>query len=85
VSYVHFMCESHQVVRTEGLWSETFYPGTQALKALDPAARAEILALFPELATTPHADQSAAQRAYGALARPDMTRREMRAGGAIAA
>ncbi|WP_371223846.1 Hint domain-containing protein [Roseovarius sp. 2305UL8-3] len=49
VSYVHFLCERHEVVLANGAWSESFQPGDIALSALDQAARDEILALFPEL------------------------------------
>ncbi|MEM6888440.1 MAG: Hint domain-containing protein [Pseudomonadota bacterium] len=77
VNYVHFMCEAHQVVRTEGLLSETFYPGKQAMMALDAPARAEICALFPELL---HSDQGRqdALHGYGRLARSELTRGELR-------
>jgi len=49
VSYVHFLCERHEVVLVDGVWSESFQPGDVALGALDEAAREEIYALFPEL------------------------------------
>jgi hypothetical protein len=77
VSYVHFMCESHQVVRTEGLWSETFYPGTQALKALDAAALAEVTALFPELMQRRPGERRQVEAVYGALARTEMSRADV--------
>lgn len=51
VSYVHVMCDTHQIIRAEGAWSESFQPAAGVLGALDAATRAELLALFPELAT----------------------------------
>lgn len=53
ITYCHIMFESHQIVIAEGIPSESFYPGKQALGVLDCAARDEILALFPELAQDP--------------------------------
>ena len=49
VSYVHVMCEAHQIIRAEGAWSESFQPGEAVLGALDAGTRAELLALFPAL------------------------------------
>jgi len=51
VSYIHIMCRRHQVVRSDGLWSESFQPGDLSLAGLDEAQRAELLALFPDLAS----------------------------------
>lgn len=50
VSYHHFATDRHDIVLANGVPSETFLPGVQALRALDPAARAEFLALFPDVA-----------------------------------
>ena len=49
VTYVHFLCDAHEVVFANGAPSETFYTGPQALKSVSPSARAEILTIFPEL------------------------------------
>lgn len=49
VSYLHIMCEGHEVIRADGLWTETLFPGDQALSALTDAARAEVRELFPDL------------------------------------
>ncbi|MCZ0810841.1 Hint domain-containing protein [Roseovarius sp. EGI FJ00037] len=50
VTYWHFMCDEHQVVFANGAIAESLYAGPEALKSLDPAAREEILTVFPELA-----------------------------------
>ncbi|MBT0956861.1 Hint domain-containing protein [Alphaproteobacteria bacterium KMM 3653] len=50
VGYVHFMFDAHEVVLSNGAWSESFQPGEQTLDAMEEAARDEILALFPQLA-----------------------------------
>lgn len=50
-SYIHVMCEAHQIIRAEGSWTESFQPGEAVLNTLDAQTRAELLDLFPELAT----------------------------------
>jgi hypothetical protein len=50
VTYVHFMCDQHEVVFAEGIRTESLHPGAQALTMLDAAARAEVMDIFPELA-----------------------------------
>lgn len=50
LTYVHFLCNRHEVVMAEGAPCESLYPGPMALRALPPASVAEILTLFPELA-----------------------------------
>jgi Ca2+-binding RTX toxin-like protein len=50
VTYVHFMMERHQVVMGDGAWSESFQPGDLTLAGMDQAQRAELFALFPNLA-----------------------------------
>ncbi|WP_084140487.1 DUF7467 domain-containing protein [Palleronia salina] len=49
VSYIHFMFQQHEVVLSDGTWSESFQPGDYTLKGIGDAQRAEILTLFPEL------------------------------------
>ena len=51
VSYIHFMFERHEVVLSDGAWTESFHPGDYSITGIDKDARAEILALFPDLAT----------------------------------
>lgn len=50
-SYIHFMCENHEVVLSNGAWTETFQPGAASMSGLENGQRDEILTLFPELAT----------------------------------
>ncbi len=51
VTYIHFMCDRHEVVMANGAWTETFQPGDQTLGAMGHSQRAEIVELFPEFAT----------------------------------
>ncbi|MFY0632808.1 MAG: Hint domain-containing protein [Vannielia sp.] len=50
VSYIHFMFDQHEVVLSDGAWTESFQPGDYTLEGLDKEQREELLALFPELA-----------------------------------
>ncbi|MHC0052916.1 Hint domain-containing protein [Actibacterium sp. D379-3] len=51
VSYLHFLCDRHEVVLSNGAWTESFQPGDYALKGIGQAQRTEIFELFPELST----------------------------------
>ena len=50
VSYIHIMFDQHEVVLSNGAWSESFQPGDYTLGGLGAEQREEIYALFPELA-----------------------------------
>jgi len=71
VTYVHLLLDTHEVLLAEGAWAESLYTGKQAMKALPAAQRAEILTLFPDLAT--------GFPAHAAPARRFLTGREVRA------
>jgi hypothetical protein len=49
VSYIHVMFDAHQVILSDGAWTESFQPGDSSLAGLHDAQRAELLSLFPEL------------------------------------
>ncbi|MEY8840517.1 Hint domain-containing protein [Cribrihabitans sp. XS_ASV171] len=50
VEYFHILFDTHQIIFTDGAPTESFHPGAYTLNELDPAARAELLEMFPELA-----------------------------------
>ena len=50
-TYIHFMFERHEVVLSNGAWTESFHPGDYSLNGLGNSQRNEIFELFPELAT----------------------------------
>lgn len=52
VTYFHLLLDRHQIVFADGAWSESLFTGQQAMKALSPEAREEILALFPDIQKT---------------------------------
>ena len=62
VTYVHVMFNSHQIIRGEGAWSESFQPGQKTLGGMDDMQRAELLALFPELSSISGQDAYVAAR-----------------------
>lgn len=62
VEYFHLMFDSHQLIISEGAWTESFQPGDYTLKGIGMAQRAEILKLFPELATDAGMDNYVAAR-----------------------
>lgn len=51
VTYHHILLDAHHVVQSGGIWSETLYPGDMTRQSVNPAARAEIETLFPDLAS----------------------------------
>ena len=71
VTYVHFMFDQHEVVLSNGSWTESFQPGEQVLDGMGDDQRDEIFDLFPELR-----DQNGL-RAYQA-ARRSLKRHEAR-------
>lgn len=51
VTYIHLFFDTHEVIRSEGLWTESLFPGDEAMKSLAPEAIAEFETLFGDLAT----------------------------------
>ena len=51
VSYIHLLCNAHQVILADGAWTETFHPDDQIMRGLGNSQRREILDLFPEVET----------------------------------
>lgn len=49
-TYIHLLFDEHQIVRADGAWSESFQPGAKTLAGMGNEQRAELFALFPELA-----------------------------------
>ena len=50
-TYIHFMFDRHEVVLSNGAWTESFQPGDWSLKGIGNSQRNELLELFPELKT----------------------------------
>jgi len=68
VTYVHVLMERHQIVFANGLETESFHPSNTALETVDPAQRAGLLEILPNLADDPFT--------YGDFARRNLTASE---------
>ncbi|MCB4379122.1 hypothetical protein FZX02_01380, partial [Synechococcus sp. MU1644] len=68
VHYYHILFDQHEIVNSEGAWTESFHPGSFGLGVLDEKPRAELLEVFPEL--------SAFDGSYGPVARRSLTVKE---------
>lgn len=64
VCYHHLMFDCHQIIRSEGVLTESFHPGQVGIDGFDAQVRAELFSLFPELG----ADVSS----FGPVARRDV-------------
>jgi hypothetical protein len=51
VTYIHILFDRHEIVQSDGIWTESFQPAERSLNAMEAAVRDEILKIFPELAT----------------------------------
>ena len=50
-TYLHLLFDQHEVLLSNGAWTESFQPGDYTLKGMGNAQRNEIYELFPELKT----------------------------------
>ncbi len=48
-TYIHFLFESHEVVLSDGIWTESFQPTDKTLKGFGNSQRTEIFEIFPDL------------------------------------
>jgi len=48
-TYIHFLFDRHEVVLSNGTWSESFQPADAALRGLGNAQRQEIFEIYPDL------------------------------------
>ncbi|UWR91897.1 Hint domain-containing protein [Phaeobacter inhibens] len=81
VTYVHLMTEQHEVIFAEGIATETFWPGPEAIRGLSADDLRELLTLFPELATvhglSGEPGRRQVRKTYGDLARRSLRRRDI--------
>ncbi len=66
VEYFHLVFERHEVIYSEGVATESFYPGPAAVGTMDKAARRELLSIFPELSQINHEPVGSARQLVGA-------------------
>ena len=53
VQYMHLLFDDHQIVFTEGVATESFLPGPNAMLSLEEDARREVLSILPQLESHP--------------------------------
>lgn len=51
VLYCHLVFDRHEIISAEGCWTESFFPGAYALSRADGRTKAELFAIFPDLAS----------------------------------
>ncbi|MEP1766238.1 MAG: Hint domain-containing protein [Sulfitobacter sp.] len=49
ITYHHLLFDTHQILRSAGCWSESFFLASNSVAALEADAQREITALFPEM------------------------------------
>ena len=59
MTYHHLLFARHQIILSDGVWTESFQPGAATLNGLEEAQRREVLRLFPELRDNPAHYESA--------------------------
>ena len=52
VTYMHLMFEDHELIMSDGTWTESFQPAEYSLNGVESEQRNELLAIFPELKTS---------------------------------
>ncbi|MEL7097742.1 MAG: Ig-like domain-containing protein [Pseudomonadota bacterium] len=62
ITYIHVMFDQHEVILSDGAWTESFQPGDQSMGSMDEETRAELFELFPELQTAEGINAYAAAR-----------------------
>ncbi|MEC7760731.1 MAG: Hint domain-containing protein [Pseudomonadota bacterium] len=72
VTYHHILLARHAVIVSDGALSESFYPGPEALIAMDSVARKRLFTRIPSLARIVNEEDVA--RYYTPLALPDLDR-----------
>lgn len=50
IEYFHLLFAQHEIILTNNLETESYFPGDTSIAGIDDAARNEVLALFPSLA-----------------------------------
>jgi hypothetical protein len=66
VTYIHLLLPGHEIIRANGVETESFHPASAALSTLTEADRARLLALDPNLAHEPHLYGGHARRCLSA-------------------
>ena len=49
VTYVHLLFDQHEVLRSNGIWSESYLPGPQTMPGFSSEVQSELCEIFPQL------------------------------------
>lgn len=71
VRYFHILLGQHEIIKANGVWCESFYPGAMAVNALGGRDRQSLWSVLPDLRST------CVEEAYGPRARTVARFREM--------
>ena len=71
VTYIHLLCANHEVIVADGIETETFYPGPQALSMLKASDLIEMAQSLPTLF------QGGTSKGYGPRARDVLRRKDV--------
>ncbi|TXB71308.1 Hint domain-containing protein [Paracoccus aurantiacus] len=78
VGYYHILFDRHEIVESNGCWTESLFTGTQALASISPAALREIRAIFPELFQPHPSPRSGARRFLDGRDAKELLRRHIK-------
>lgn len=56
VTYMHMLFDRHEIVLSNGIWTESFQPSRRMVSKFDIKTRNEVVSLFPELARNDRAE-----------------------------
>lgn len=59
ISYFHLILDRHEILFANNAPTESLFLGPEAIASLEPGARAELAALFPELLNVPDGSHAA--------------------------
>ncbi len=51
IEYFHILFDSHEIIKTDGAFTESFHPGAYTMREMDDTVRAELIQILPQLAT----------------------------------
>ena len=78
VEYYHLLFDRHELVQSNGCWTESMFTGPEALKSLGPSARREIRALFPQLFADQSTPRNGVRRFLTGKEAKELTRRHLK-------
>lgn len=78
IGYHHLLFDRHEIVQSNGCWTESLHTGPQALKSVGAAALREIRAIFPGLFQPDSEPRQGAREFLTGPAARELTRRHLK-------